>query len=61
MKLLSIVIPCYQSEETIENVIGEIIDTVKRDGRYDYEIICVNDFSQDCTFQVLSKMAEILK
>lgn len=57
MKLLSIVIPCYQSEETIENVIGEIIDTVRRDGRYDYEIICVNDFSQDCTFQVLSKMA----
>ncbi len=57
MKLLSIVIPCYQSEETIENVIGEIIDTVKRDGRYDYEIICVNDYSGDHTFQVLKKIA----
>lgn len=58
MKLLSIVIPCYQSEGTIENVIEKIIDTVKRDGRYDYEIICVNDYSQDHTFQILKKMAE---
>lgn len=58
MKLLSFVIPCYQSEETIEHVIGEIIDTVKKDGRYDYEIICVNDYSQDHTFQVLKKIAQ---
>lgn len=57
MKLLSFVIPCYRSEKTIQNVIYEIIDTVKRDGRYNYEIICINDYSPDNTYEVLKRMA----
>ena len=57
--LLSFVIPCYRSELTIEKVIDEIIETVsQRADKYDYEIICVNDFSPDDVLSVLSRMAK---
>ena len=58
MKKLSFVIPCYCSENSVGNVISEIIQTVTDDGRYDYEIICVNDYSRDNTLDVLKKLAE---
>ncbi|MBR6400969.1 MAG: glycosyltransferase family 2 protein [Firmicutes bacterium] len=55
---LSFVIPCYRSEQTIESVAKEINDTVLSDGRYEYEMICVNDSSPDDTISVLNRMAE---
>ena len=58
MKKLSFVIPCYCSENSVGNVISEKIQTVTEDGRYDYEIICVNDYSKDNTLGVLKKLAE---
>ncbi len=58
MELLSIVRPCYRSEQTIETVIDRIVDTITKDGRYDYEIICVNDNSPDGTLSVLYKQCE---
>ncbi|MBQ9116339.1 MAG: glycosyltransferase family 2 protein [Clostridia bacterium] len=58
MKKLSFVIPCYCSEGSVGNVIAEIIKTVNDDGRYDYEIVCVNDFSRDNTLGVLKALAE---
>lgn len=56
--LLSFVIPCYRSEKSITEVTERIIRTVEADGRYDYEIICVNDASPDDTFRVLLDLAE---
>lgn len=58
MKKLSFVIPCYCSEKSVAGVVEEIITTVQNDGRYDYEIICVNDYSKDGTLFVLRKLAE---
>ncbi len=58
MELLSFVIPCYRSEKTIAGVVEQIIQTVRNDGRYDYEIICVNDASPDGTLNVLWKLAD---
>ena len=58
MKKLSFVIPCYRSENSVGAVVSEIIDTVSEDGRYDYEIICVNDYSPDNTFEVLKGLAK---
>ena len=55
--LLSFVIPCYRSEETITKVIEEIINVVSQRPAYDYEIICVNDFSPDDVYQVLQELA----
>lgn len=58
MKKLSFVIPCYRSEKTVGKVVQEIIDTVEADGRYSYEIICVNDHSPDNTLAVLMDLAK---
>lgn len=56
---LSFIIPCYGSENTIQQVIEEIEEMVKqRNNEYDYEIITVNDCSPDNVLQVLRKIAE---
>ena len=57
MKKLSFVIPCYCSEKSIKKVVDDIIKTVENDGRYTYEIICVNDCSKDDTYSVLVNLA----
>lgn len=51
--LLSFIIPCYGSEETVLSVIDEIIDTVGKEFQYDYEIIAVHDCSPDNVLHVL--------
>ena len=56
--LLSFVIPCYRSENTIEKVVAEIIETVGQREGYDYEIICVNDCSPDSVQNVLEDLSE---
>ncbi len=55
--LLSFVIPCYRSEQTIGNVVKEIREVVAQRAGYDYEIICVNDQSPDNVYDVLVKLA----
>ena len=53
MKKLSIVIPVYNSEKTIEEVFNEIeIAVSKLNSKYDLEIILVNDYSKDNSLQV---------
>ena len=56
--LLSFVIPCYRSEETIEKVCAEIAETMALRPEYDYEIIAVNDCSPDGVLSVLRRLAE---
>ena len=46
MGLLSIVVPCFNEEETVEIFLKEIQKTLNE---YDYEIIYVNDGSSDET------------
>ena len=55
--LLSFIIPCYRSEETIQLVVKEILETVLEKPTYDYEIICVNDFSPDNVYQKLKELS----
>ena len=43
MEKISFVIPCYNSEHTVADVIGRVITTVQNHGGYDYEVVCVND------------------
>lgn len=49
-KLVSFVIPCYRSENTLESVIVEIEDTMKTLDKYEYEIVLINDGSPDNTW-----------
>lgn len=58
MKLVSFVIPCYRSENTITAVVDEIRRTMPTLPEYDYEIFLVNDCSPDHTFSVLSALAK---
>lgn len=61
MTLLSFVIPCYRSEQTIERVIDEIEKTVGERENYDYEVIAVNDCSPDNVYEILSNIARTNK
>ena len=55
--IISVVIPCYRSEKTIEFVVDEIKrEILKREGNQ-YQIILVNDCSPDRTFEVISRLA----
>lgn len=56
MELISFVIPCYRSGETLPGVVKEIEDTMKEMEGYDYEIIMVNDCSPDNTFEVITSL-----
>ncbi len=55
--LISFVIPCYRSEDTIERVCAEIAETVALRPTYDYEIIAVNDCSPDGVLKELKHLA----
>ena len=46
---ISIIIPCYNEVDTISEIIEKIIRTVT----YDYEIIVIDDFSNDGTREIL--------
>lgn len=53
---LSFVIPCYGSENTIEDVVQKIKNVMSQQAT-SYEIILVNDCSPDCVWDVIKKMA----
>ena len=52
-KLVSFVIPCYRSVQTIGRVVEEIDTTMKSLSSYHYEIVLVNDSSPDDTYEVI--------
>jgi len=53
--LLSVIIPAYQQEKTIQEDLKNI-EAVLEKIRYDYEIICVVDGREDKTFQNAKKI-----
>ncbi len=54
---LSLVIPIYNEEESIPNLIREVHEALDPTG-IDYEIVCVDDGSKDKSFALLSEMAK---
>lgn len=57
MKLVSFVIPCYRSENTISSVAEEIRSAMEALPGFEYEMILVNDCSPDDTFSVIKGLA----
>lgn len=55
---ISLVIPCYRSENTVKFVIDEIAAVMAGSEAYDYEIVAVNDCSPDNVWDVLMKCAD---
>lgn len=55
-QLVSFVIPCYRSAQTVGGVVEEIFIAMKDLPRYDCEVILVNDCSPDDTFAVIKRL-----
>ena len=55
--LISIVIPCYNSEHTIAEVVDLCRKEFDRLPGYSCEFVLVNDYSRDNTFGVIRKLA----
>ncbi len=55
---LSVVIPCYNAEKNIGNVISTNIQIFKEQGIDDYEFILVNDCSLDRTWDVIRSLSK---
>ena len=57
-QLLSFVIPCYRSADTLEAVVDAVAVTVAADGRCDFEVVLVNDNPPDSTWRLIERLAE---
>ena len=57
-RLISFVIPCYNSELTIRGVVEEILELHKSHEDDDYEIILVNDASPDNVWDEIVKLSQ---
>ena len=55
---VSVVIPCYNSENSITNVVEETISTLKLREYVRYEIILVNDGSTDSTLSIVRNICK---
>jgi glycosyltransferase involved in cell wall biosynthesis len=54
---LSVVIPCYNEEESVERLLDEVHAALKPTG-LSYEVVLVDDGSRDKTFEILSQHAK---
>jgi glycosyltransferase involved in cell wall biosynthesis len=54
---ISLVIPCYNEEESVDELVAEVIQVIERH-RLDAEVIIVDDGSRDRTWDKLVKHAE---
>ncbi len=55
--MISYVIPCYQSEMTIEGVVAEVISVSEKNGIDDYEIILCDDCSPDGVWNTICDLS----
>ncbi len=56
MITVSVAIPCYKSALTIPTVVNDIREAISQQEGFDYQIILVNDFPGDNTFDVISQL-----
>lgn len=57
-QLVSFVIPCYRSEETLGGVVDEVRKTMQDLAQYRYELVFVCDASPDGTFDVIRSLCQ---
>lgn len=56
--LVSIVIPCYNSEQTIGKVVDLAVAEFEKLENYECEFVLVNDFSRDQTWKAIETLAK---
>ena len=57
MKLVSILIPCYNEEESLPYLYKELKRIIAENGNYRWEIFFINDGSKDNTMPIIREMA----
>lgn len=58
MKKVSILIPCYNEEQSLPLLYGELAQVINEHTEYEWEMLFVNDGSKDDTLNLLSSMRE---
>lgn len=58
MITVSVAIPCYKSAQTIPTVVNDIRNAIARREGYDYQIVLVNDYPDDNTFDVIAQLCK---
>lgn len=58
MEKISLVVSCYNEEESIPLFYDEVTQVMKTIEKYDYEIILINDGSDDRTIDVIKELAQ---
>lgn len=61
MKKISAIIPCYNDENSVHEMVLRLEKVFEEISRYDYEIIFVDDCSPDSTWEKISEECEINK
>ncbi len=56
MSKLSIVIPAYNEEKTLESIVNQVLE-IKLPNNFEKEIIIVNDASKDSTLEIAQKLS----
>ena len=57
MKKISVIVPCYNEEETVNLFYQEINKTINNLNNYKFELIFVNDGSSDNTYNIIKSLA----
>ena len=55
---LSIIIPVYNSAKILEKLINEINSNLYETFKDNYEIILINDFSNDNSWEIIKKISK---
>lgn len=58
MKKISVVVPCYNEEDIIEEFYKEVKQTFELIKNYEYEIIFVDDGSKDNTIKIIKNIKQ---
>lgn len=55
--LVSIVIPCFQNKDQLNNTIERILNSTKGISNYNFEVILIDDGSTDETWKIIEKLS----
>lgn len=57
MKKISVIVPCYNEQESVQMLYQELCRLMKAESKYEWEILFVNDGSKDDTLQVIQSLS----
>ena len=56
-EVISIIVPCYNEEESLFYFYNEILKVINYMKNYSFEVLCIDDGSKDNTLEILKKLS----